>query len=901
MARILFLLTLLTSIHSILFAQREIKGFVYDKDTRKGLPGASISLYTADKSIMKGQAISDETGNFSLKDPPLGDFNLIISFMGYVAARIQITISENRKIYSLSSLQTGLAPNPISLTGISIKANKPLISIRKDTIEFSASDFRTAENASLKNLLQKIPGLTVDAEGNFYFQGKHIKELYVDGRPVFQTGLNNSGDPQKIAQVLMSNIVDKIQLTDKKGLDGMLEGNRDEKVINITVKAEMKKGINGSAGGGYGTHQRYNTGANANMFRDNKQIILIGTSNNVNASQGPYSVNDTRGAFINMPGITSKNEIKGNGSFDLSKQISTSFNISHTNSNTDNTQQQKRENILPDSNFLYNNNSSSHDKSRHDDVNLAAEIKPNEHNRLSFGVFANQSNNDNNANSNYISLGGKTMDTINIGTSHNTDNLKRNRFSVMTFYNHSFGEKGGALNTSINLEQNDSRDKQINYTNNYLPEMFVDDTINQQVSIKTKTRKINGELSYIQPLSRILSLNTAYSFDISDNTNDQRAYDFDNTKMGYDILNTDLTYNFKNTLSKNTIKAGIFFNKNKILGQLTIAYNLTGVNSHDYTNNKEYRQRVNFISPSLNFSYKIDNYRNLDASFTRNTTLVNNEILYQPIISTKNPLYVQLGNPDLKPGINNTGAITYHSFSIQGVSFGSSLFFYIQQNAMANNVYSDSTGRQITKPINVNGNYFVTQSLSFGKRFEKTGITLNYNVNYDIQHVANYINQVKNNTLINAVTQMFSADWMYKQVLEIDALANMVYNSNKYSIQNNTNYDYLTYYLTLSANVYLPLNINVGAAAYYNENTSSNQKYTILNSWVSKTFLRNKSLQLKLYVYDLLKENKAIYTLQSYSYIEHDNYNTLTRYFLLSASYFFGKKKGEKPNGNPPQ
>jgi hypothetical protein len=890
MAKFALTLTiLLTAIHLTLFAQREIRGLAYDKDTRKPLEGATILLFTTEKSLLKGQSISGKDGNFSIKNVPDGNFMLTISYMGYNALTFSINFGPKSKSSNLG--WQGLQRNSIKLTSVDIKINKPIFTIRKDTIEFSADDFPTAENASMKNLLQKIPGLRVDAEGNFWYQGRQIRELYLDGRPVFQSAANSSGDPKKVSQMLLANLVDKIQIADKKGIDGMVEGGKNEKVINITIKKEMKKGINGTVGAGYGNHDRFNVAANANMFRDKKQVILTATRNNVNSSRGPFSSDENLNRAEDYGGLSTRTNINGNLSFDLAKKAKVNANFIHFDSESNNQQYQQRTNILPDSNFLYNSSSHLLTKSNFNNMYANFVMQPDEQNYISADLMGSLQKIQPCTRNSYISLGGKNNDTINMGNTFNDETRKNSTFSIGSTFIHQFSRKRGTTNLNFNIEQTNNENDQYNYNLNRLTASNKLDTVDQQLAYKLNTIKIATGLSYQYPVTPTIFLSIAYKYTNNLSKNDQQVYDFDNIKNGYNILNKRLTYDFQNKYTVNAISTGIFINKNNIQGQLLLAYNNTSSISNNYTEGREYRQHINYIAPTFFLSYKIDNYKTLNLNMSRETRIPNTGAMLAPVVSLKNPLYIQLGNPDLKPTIYNTGSIGYRSYSFKGLSFSTNLNLDFPQNIATQSIFSDSTGRQISMPVNVNGSYGFNQDMSLGKRFSKSGLTINYSFSYNFNHTNTYVNQLKNTTTDFGYMQALTSSWTYKKLLELEGMFYMLYSSNAYSIQDNKTYDYLNYNFSLTANSYLPYDINFGVAGSYYNNTGQNQQYVVVNSWISKTCLSDKSLQVKLYVYDLFRKNQALLTMQTFSYIEQQRNTVLSRYGMLSVSYFFGKKK----------
>lgn len=889
---------LLIGIHFTLSAQREVKGHAYDKDTRKPLPAANVLLYTAERSVLTAQGITDESGNFTLNKIPMGNYRLTISFMGYDAATSLIIISEKSgKTFQVDLRNSGLQRNPIKLNSIHVKVNKSAFNIRKDTVEFSAGDFPTAENASLRSLLNKLPGITIDAEGNLSFQGTAIKTILVNGRPLFQNNNGAENNTKKITQTLLADIVDKIQVIDRKRVDGLIEGSKDEKVINISVKKEYKKGLNGTAGAGYGTGKRYSAAANVNMFRDTKQAMVMGYINNINSSRGPSSTDENLSrAEAMMGGISNRNNLSGNLAADVSKKTKLNLNFIHQGHNTDNSQWQQRDNILPDSNFRYNSNNTSTSSANMNILFANMTIQPDEKNFIAVDMAVNRQTNTYNSFNKYISTGGKSNDTINFGNTNNQEKRRNNSISITTQYNHQFSPKAGSVSLSLNAEQNNTKSDQQNITLNTLAAMNLADTLNQQINTKVNVRKLMARANYQYPLFPSIYLNVSYKINNNQTKNNQDAFDFDNEKKGYDIVNNDLTYRFKNDITEQSIGTGIFLNKTKIQGQLNIAYNITDSKSSNFTNGNDFLQKINYLSPNLTLSYKINNYKSLDLRINRETRIPSPNV-YLPVVSTRNPLYVQLGNPDLKPSIYNSAGISYRSFSVTGLTFSTNLGADLPNNAISQSVYSDSAGRQISKPVNMEGNFNINQDFAVGKRFNKPGLTVNYSLSWYFNRNNSFINQEKNRTSDLSITQMLNSSWMYKKVLELEGFVSMLYISSVYEIQDNKHSDYLMYNVSLSANTFLPADISIGSAVLYFNNTSQHQQFVVLNSWIAKTFGKNKNFQAKLYAYDLTRQNQSLLTIQSPTFIEQQRSSVLTQYYMLSLSYFFGKKS--KPSSPP--
>lgn len=887
MLRISILFSLLLfSVSSL--AQQEIKGTIYDKNTRSPLSGASVTIYSADKSVVKGQAITDRNGQFSIANPPSGNYNLIISFLGYQANRIPIIVSGNSKVYNLDMKQTGLAPNSIKLNTINIKGNKPLIAIRKDTIEFSSDDFFTAENANLKNLLQKIPGVTVGRDGSFYFQGKKINDLYIDGRPAFSNGANGSGDPKELAMLLQSNTVDKVQFADKRGVDGIVPPGTSEKVINITIKKEAKKGVNGKIGGGYGTDGRYTGNVNVNAFRNKMLMMGMGSANNTGILT-PIGVNDESISLPPLPGFNTMRSLGATTSFNASSDSKISINARAGQIDNEIQTLTDRTNILPDSSFKYLNNTANHSKSNIGSAGITLDQKLNQTASLNINFYGSLSHENKETNTSFSTTGKTTADKINAGNTSNNSVADKNRYSFSIFYNQAFKKAGRNLFVNYIVIHEGNVEDQKNYTLNQLFQFGTADTTNQKIHLKTTSNTVMFGPTYKEPLSEAVSLNVSYTVNNTITRNEQYTSDFDTHTMLYSKENNDLSYIFKNSMLNHRFASGITYSKNKLSANLSLDYSITKSDSRNYMNNQYLEQNINYWSPNLGITYRIDNFKTFTINFGRGVDFPRMESLI-PVVSTTNPLYVKLGNPDLKPGAKNSFNLEYTSIGIKGVMFSIRSISDLTSNGIGNAVYSDSIGRQITKPVNVNGNFDSRLIMGIGKRFEKISLTINYSLESQANRNTNYINYQKNTTSNYQANNLIAFNWNFKKLIESNLMFDWSYNGSHYSIQNSY-FDYTSYGCNLATTFYLPLQINTGASFSFSHNTAQRESNSLLNAWIAKTWLSDKSLLTKFNCFDLLKKYKSFSTQQTATFVEQINNNNITQYFMGSVTWFFGKKK----------
>ncbi len=230
-----------------------------------GLTSATVVLLNPVDSVISSFAITEVDGSFSLKRVSPGDYILQCSYISYLPLTKNITISAEKDITDIGPIS--LEPVTSALDEILVKAERIPMEISKDSIIYNADAFKTKPNDVLADLLKKLPGVEVDADGTIKAQGEEVKRILVDGKEFFGT------DPQIAAKNLPASVVSKVNVFNKKSdmaeFTGIDDG-AEEKSINIELKEDHKKGLFGNATGGYGTDDRYLGSLSLNKFSKNQ-------------------------------------------------------------------------------------------------------------------------------------------------------------------------------------------------------------------------------------------------------------------------------------------------------------------------------------------------------------------------------------------------------------------------------------------------------------------------------------------------------------------------------------------------------------------------------------------------------------------------------------------------------
>ncbi len=168
-----------------------IKGKIVDSETNEPLMFASVVLFSERDSTMISGAIADDKGFFEIKETPPGRFYLSISFVGYptkLVNSIRITFRETEYDTGIIKIEPGAA----MLSGVTVEATRTLMETGLDRRVINVGQELTATGGSGLEIMQNIPSVAVDFEGNISLRGSTNVTILLDGRPATLTGLSVS-------------------------------------------------------------------------------------------------------------------------------------------------------------------------------------------------------------------------------------------------------------------------------------------------------------------------------------------------------------------------------------------------------------------------------------------------------------------------------------------------------------------------------------------------------------------------------------------------------------------------------------------------------------------------------------------------------------------------------------
>jgi hypothetical protein len=194
---LLLLLTLLASQSAFAQAIYSLKFNLADENTSEPVAFATASVTVKGETEPVKYTLSDDAGHVSLVKLKKGTYILKVEIMGYKTVSRQVVLEKNTDLGTIKMSEDVEVLNAAKVTDI----GNPII-VKKDTVEYNASSFKTSDNDMLPELLKKLPGGEVEADGSITANGETIKKITIYGKTFFLD------DPQLASKNLPAKLND---------------------------------------------------------------------------------------------------------------------------------------------------------------------------------------------------------------------------------------------------------------------------------------------------------------------------------------------------------------------------------------------------------------------------------------------------------------------------------------------------------------------------------------------------------------------------------------------------------------------------------------------------------------------------------------------------------------------
>jgi uncharacterized membrane protein YgcG len=914
-----------------------LKGIITDSTTTQPMAFATVTLLNEKDSAAVIGGLTSVKGDFNIPGVKTGNYILKIAYMGYKNIVNPITIKSGTREVTIGPY--AMISNTKTLGEVVILGQKAPVVVKTDTVEFTAVNFKVEKNDVVEEMIKKLPGVQVDKDGNIQAHGKDVTKVMVDGKPFF------GNDPKLATQNLPAEMIDKIQVIDQKSDQAQftkIDDGQSEKVINIITKMGYKRGNFGKAslGGGKSVgiagDDRFDLSGMFNSFKDDRQLSVIGMSNNTNvtrftadmgASMGGGGGGGQRGGgggggqrggggggfgfggnginLTNALGVNFKDKI---GKLDFAASY---FYNGRDNNNFQNS---TRQTLLKDSSFLTKTTNLSSSLNTNHRFNMQMDYMIDSSFSIRFVPNISMGNTSSSNDKTVVSTGfiqPNFMINKSVSNTNSTgNNLNASGFLLLR-KQFKKPRRTLSLNLSGNYSKNDADGFNSSVTNYYskLHQPPTSDsiiTIKQNNLTKSNSSGFGARFAYTEPLSLASSLQLDYSYNYSFTNSDKKTYDFDGSD--YTLLNKRYTNHFENTYINQRIGLSIQTRKEKYDYTFGLGLEPTSISSKMLINNAYIYPKMNVVnfSPlaSMNYNFSKNSKLRLEYRGRANQPDISQ---LQPIEDNSNPLLITKGNPNLKPEFSNSVNVNYNAMNY--VNFAN---YYL--NAQIGNTLNRITnlnsygqgGVQTTIPVNVNGGYNTMLMGGIGRPFKNNKFVLNtfglFRYSKDISFASNSRSTTVGDPLLNlppqnmttSMTGMYNLGFTINmKTFNVTSSARATYTSAAYTISTQQNTNYTNYALNMDAKLTLFGSVRLASDVSYTTNnglsTGYNQNTILWNANITKDFFKDKRAQIKIQLWDILGQNVSIRRTMTENYIEDSQSKVLTRYFLVSFIYNFNK------------
>ena len=252
-----------------------IKGKVTDDISKQPMSYTTVSIFNATDSSLVTGGVTDDLGIFKIESKS-GKYYLTIEFISYETKIIgNIELNRKQKLIDLGTIV--LNQSSVDLVEVEVRAEKSTMQFNLDKKVFNVGKDLANQGGSATDILDNVPSVTVDVEGNVSLRGQGNVRILVDGKPSSLVGSDGSGLRQ-----IPANMIDRIEVVTNPSARYDAEGMTG--IINIVLKKQKKSGFNGSFDVNVGYPNNYGTAINLN-YRKNKVNFFVNYG--VNYRRGP--------------------------------------------------------------------------------------------------------------------------------------------------------------------------------------------------------------------------------------------------------------------------------------------------------------------------------------------------------------------------------------------------------------------------------------------------------------------------------------------------------------------------------------------------------------------------------------------------------------------------------------
>ena len=591
-----------------------IVGAVVDK-ADEPLAYATIYIYKNQDTTATYKVLTTEEGRFNYRDIDFGDYFIEIQYVGYEKYRSSVfSLNDANPIMRMTKIQ--MQPSATRLDAVEVKGKKEMIQSNLDKKVYNVESSIMAEGATAVEILQDIPSVEVDLEGNVSLRGNSNVTILVDGRPSNLT----------LEQIPSSQIESIEVITNPSA---RLEPDGMSGILNVVLKKKKESGFNGLVG----------LGGALTVFQ--KKAYFDNYNGNINLNYSYDKIN----VFLNYNYRHFGRRSAG------SMERTSWFNT--------------------DTSFLLQNQAQENSGNSHN-IRTGMDWFINKMNSLSFTFGYNfnkfESNSELTADNARIFEGARNSYMRYLQNRENTN--QRHNYSANINYIKKFEKKGRELTADLYFTQMNGQ-SYMNSIQQFEVPILADDYYQRTQDISLN-RNASAQVDFVTPVGNGGRIETGYKFSLRAIGQDYSLFD--------GVTENDATIDssqINDFLFTEYINAAYFIYSNtfwkKFKMQVGLRAELANTSSNLKSADTIIPNTYPNIFPTVHLKYEFNEKHTMQLSYSRRVSRPRVHQL-NPFVDISDKLNLNAGNPNLKPEFVNSLELGYLMF-IKNTSLNLTAFY----------------------------------------------------------------------------------------------------------------------------------------------------------------------------------------------------------------------------------
>ena len=901
----------------------EVTGTVVDT-AGVGLANAMVVALSREDSVLVKYSMTNRDGHFSIPRLAGGEYILQVTQLGYRAVRRDFDVTDadfdaGRVVMEVMAVE-------VEDLVVSIE-HVPFIN-RRDTLSYNPAAFQTPPNATVEDLLRRLPGIEVAADGSIKAQGEDVQNVLVDGREFF------GRDPTIATRNLPAAAIRQVDVYDKQSdmaeFTGIPDGE-DERTVDLRLKEEAKVGYFGRASGGFGSDinnrgrlggtaandARYDGALNLNRFSPTGQYAVILNANNVgNAGFSSAGIGEMVIGDLMMfgGGVDMLSGMLGGGGGGFSESMSGGVNASHEFGN----------NNWLRSSYFYNELDNVRNSTVQQQALFGSDVA---------SVLDQSSRSESNSGGHRLNLNGQLAlspgHQLRVRVNANLRSSLTSQFTTQETHN----AAGGMLNSAVTDHFTDGDDlggdaqltwrKRLDESGRSLVAEFrtgisdydyggelssrvsglrrgpgesgrVEETLQEQNRVG-RTWDNSARLSLTQPLGEGHSLEVFGQRNSTSEDRDNPVYDIVDDAR---VFNRARSTGFERAYTY--YRAGARFSR---IGEgywISTGLRVQRSNLDGVISDRDQRIENGYTHLLANMDLKTEvrEGHNLSVGYSTSSREPSLTQL-QPFVNNTDPLNIYTGNPDLEPEYTHSLKADYRFFDqFSFVNFFTFGGFTYTDNTIAQSRSYDERGVQTRFPINTDGSWSASVGANFGTPVRRLGVDVDLEYRVAYTEGTELVNLVANDNRSTTNTVQLSLNNRVRDRFDVRAGASFSFNDARYSLNQELNRTYVNSRYFANGTLYAPgawtirstFSYQVFDRDLYGSSQSRFGQPENIARWdasVMRRLLDNR-VEIELRANDLLNQNQGVTISNRPNFIQESRTESLGQFFMLRASYRLG-------------